>query len=224
MPSTYYDQNSWATTPGGERRKYGDLPQWLRPNGGMAAPGSPYSPLANGGGGVTPTTGNPAAAPTIDPSLAVLYRSRDYQRKMLEGYGQTALADQARGAASARGGLQQSAMERGIYSTTVYDQLANRQNESSARARGAIYEDIATKKAGVDQQATGAIADRVGHNYDQGNLYQFLTEQAKAQAKAAKKSKTGGLFGTLGGLLGTAVGGPAGGAAGSALGGFFGGL
>lgn len=210
VPTTY---NTSMT-----RRPYGSLlDRWVQKDGPQGEIVQPS--------GVLPTSSVATNAPLTNMSdaLRVLYRRRDYARQLLQHSGDTQLADEQRQFQGEQGGLQQSAMDRGIYSTTVYDALRNRGNESHARRRAGIQEGIDTGKAQIDASLTGDIASQMSGESSEARHYAFLQAQANAAAKAAKKKSKGGLFGLLGGIAGTAIGGPVGGAIGAGLGSAIGG-
>lgn len=72
----------------------------------------------------------------------------------LRGQGQASKLDVQRAGAEERGGIEQSMINRGLYSSTVMDALKNRSRESEGRQSAAIDESVADRTAGVMERRT----------------------------------------------------------------------
>lgn len=151
---------------------------------------------------------NDAAKKAYDTALGTLYRRRDYARTQLQGAGETALQDNSRSYSQASAGLDNSLVNRGLYSSTVRDALQNRNRESKNRAAGAIREGTAKNLAEMDSNLTGDIATLQYANRPNEGIYSSAI-QGLAGIEAEKKRSKNDLFGSiLGGglkLFGSAI-------------------
>ena len=121
-------------------------------------------------------------------ALTALYNQRSYTRGLFDNYGKTALSDEARNTAQAKGQLGDSLRSRGLYNTTVTDAMTTRLNEASSRARGAIQEQIATAKYGAESSVDNRIADQLSHEADVKANFIGQAAAGNAQAHAQETS------------------------------------
>jgi len=122
----------------------------------------------------------------------------------LEGQGNTAKADIARGGAAERGEITQDAIGRGLYSTSVLDTLRGGSREREARQSAAVDEAVAAQRAGVMER-------RTDQGPDAGFYSSLLQQRAAADGQNQRGTQTIGAMSGGGGFPGMGMDGGGGG-------------
>lgn len=129
----------------------------------------------------------------------------------LEGQGQSAKTDIARGGQQERGGITQDAINRGLYSTSVLDSLKGESYGREARQSAAVDESVANQRAGVMER-------RTDQGPDAGFYANLISQQAAGEAGSQRSFNTigaqsgggSGGFDPFGGMMGGGRGGSGG--------------
>lgn len=171
---------SWLThtfkSPTGKGSGW-DVGSWFF---GRTQPGDPPPPEQ-----VDQKTGLPVnlSAPT-----RVLMRGRDYSRGLYANYGNSLLDENARATGRNIAGVDQGLAKRGLYSSSLSDAMRLRAQESGARTRGVLQDQITSAKANADAPWTRDIAGQLSHEQDVKANYVGQAANANAQRSAQDSS------------------------------------
>lgn len=162
----------------------------------------------------------------LKDTRGVLYRGREQSRNLMRGAGEVSIRDAERDSRERQAGIEEDAISRGLYGTTVLDAGRRREAESLNRTRGDIRAAVARDMSGMEERYSNQIAGVVG-----GVNYAAPSYDLIRQALITKMTPTGGsnVFQNVasGALTGAAAGagaGPYGALAGAAVGGIAGGI
>ena len=145
---------------------------------------------------------NAATEKDYKETQGILYRNRDNSRQLLEGAGRTALQDEKRGAARQQALTGSSLMDRGLYNTTVYDALSNRNREQSSRRTEEINRNTAGQRNQSDTMYAQLLAQNSAsrqRNFQGGSIYNNLAQMAN---QPRGQSNSSSLFAGIGSLAG----------------------
>lgn len=145
---------------------------------------------------------NAATEKDYKETQGILYRNRDNSRQLLEGAGRTALQDEQRGAARQQALTGSSLMDRGLYNTTVYDALSNRNREQSSRRTEEINRNTAGQRNQSDTMYAQLLAQNSAsrqRNFQGGSIYNNLAQMAN---QPRGQSNSSSLFAGIGSLAG----------------------
>lgn len=151
--------------------------------------------------------------------LQELRGGRRTQRQLLRGAGDTALKEAERSSKERVAAGEQSLISRGLYNTTALDAHRRGEGEALDRTRGAIREDVATRRAEMDARYNLPIAQTIGSVNQEAPSYGLLADLLRAKMTPANtQGQYAPLLGVAGGAIGAGIGGYFGGPAGATAG------